>query len=878
MRTKKERSFDGISIRGKETVMAEAYSEHPFSYYLIQIILVVALVYSVIFGFTTGLNLPVKPEILFGAILLIGIICWGIITFPVVGLAVSLPILLTYLYAGYRLRKELLNGFWQVENFFIFHMNKYYDTNSPGFMVDRYEPANVITLLLVFLVLPIAFILCLIILNKVSHLLYYPLTLPFIVLPFVVGQIPSSRSFAIYIATTFGVFVLGNRLKTTGARTKEERAVLKAQKKQMDTSHYKINIKGSFLMFCGILLMFLVISALFTKSVYEKKMNIPEVKKDLRVKIEKIDVNDIASRFNFLNNGKIVIFRYYTASGGLNEGELGSVGKIAYDNKTDIVIDALENSPAIYLKGFAGSTYTGNAWNGLSNEAIEEYAKYRELWESINLEAGDQTGGILRFLGEVMKLDGIGFHQDNMKIQNVGANSKYMYTPYYPSLLEHVNLDIANPEYVKSSIARKNYTFSYFSYVDDANILNRDFDAEFAGYQQDLDGVAGSSIDRRLSERLKEYIETEKQYRTFIQEYYTQVPDMGLEQLKADMSGKYAEMKEKYGEEKALGALTAYIRSYIQRGTAYTLTPGTLPRGKDFVEYFLYEKKQGFCTHYASAAAMAYRFAGVPARYVEGYIAKSSNIKNGKLIGTEHVMVSDGNGGSKEQAIAVREVRISDSGAHAWVEVYKDGWGWIPVEMTPGYVTEEEDTLTGLDGMVPSATPTPGISGVPSITPKNDGNNGKDDTDAGKTADERQISFKEIVEFLKIAVFFTLISFIAAGILIKTGRLVIFIKAEPKRKAIILYRKVKYLLKAAGISLKEEDYKGTAMVLEDTLYQMKAEEFLRFIDAVLKAKFGYAPMTKEELEWVKHYYRFAKKEVYRNIPIGKRIFYGLYFL
>lgn len=878
MRIKKEKSFDGISIRGKETVMAESYSENNAGYYLIQIILVISLVYSIIFGFATGLGLPVKQGILFGAILLIGIICWGIITFPAVGLAVSIPIVLTYLYAGYRLKRELLNGFWQIENFFIAHMNQYFDTNSPGFLVDRYEPAHVITLLLVFCVFPLAFILCLVILNKVSHLLYYPLTLPFIVFPFAVGQIPSTLSFAVYIAATFGVFVLGNRLRITGTRTKEERAAFKERKRQMDTSHYRINIKGSFLMFGGILMMFLMISVLFTKTTYEKKMNVPEVKKNISMKIKKIDIGDIVSHIDFLNNGKVVLFRYYTASGGLNEGELGGVGKLSYDNKTDIIIDALENSPPIYLKGFAGSTYTGNAWSGLSDEAMEDYAKYRALWESINMEAGDQTGGVLSFLGKVMNLDGIGFHPDVMGIQNVGANSKYTYTPYYPSLLERLNLDTVNPEYVKSSNAQKKYSLKYFSYIGKENMLNRDFDTEFAKYQADLDSVAGSSIDRRLSDELKGYRETEEQYRTFIQKYYLQVPDTGLEQLKADMSGKYEEMKEKYGEDKALGALTAYIRSYVQRNTAYTLTPGTLPRGKDFVEYFLYEKKQGFCTHFASAAAMAYRFAGVPARYVEGYVAKTTNIKTGKIIGSEKIMASDGNGGSKEQAVAVREVRISDAGAHAWVEIYKDGWGWVPVEMTPGYETEEDDALTGLTGMFPSATPTPGMQNVPSITPRNDRNNGKDAGDAKKTEGENEISFKEVVKFLETVTCFTLIALIAAGILIKTGRFLGFIKADPKRKAVILYRKVKYLLKAAGISLKEEDYKGTAMVLEDTLEQMKGEDFLRFIDAVLKTKFGYAPVTKEELEGIKGYYHFAKKEVYRNIPIGKRIFYGVYFL
>ena len=87
--------------------------------------------------------------------------------------------------------------------------------------------------------------------------------------------------------------------------------------------------------------------------------------------------------------------------------------------------------------------------------------------------------------------------------------------------------------------------------------------------------------------------------------------------------------------------------------------------GKDVVENFLSNSREGFCVHFASAGTMILRQMGVPCRYVSGYCAKGDSFKSGE---------NDGD---------ICEVK--DSQSHAWVEIYLDDFGWIPVEMTPGY-------------------------------------------------------------------------------------------------------------------------------------------------------------------------------------------------
>lgn len=100
------------------------------------------------------------------------------------------------------------------------------------------------------------------------------------------------------------------------------------------------------------------------------------------------------------------------------------------------------------------------------------------------------------------------------------------------------------------------------------------------------------------------------------------------------------------------------IRDYLLE-FPYTLTPAPVPRDVCFVDHFLFEGREGYCTYFASAMAIMSRIAGVPSRYVEGFVLPPS--------------FSPGN------------VTVTNRMAHAWVEVYLEGFGWLLVEATPTY-------------------------------------------------------------------------------------------------------------------------------------------------------------------------------------------------
>lgn len=101
------------------------------------------------------------------------------------------------------------------------------------------------------------------------------------------------------------------------------------------------------------------------------------------------------------------------------------------------------------------------------------------------------------------------------------------------------------------------------------------------------------------------------------------------------------------------------VAEYISSAGRYTLSPYVTPEGEDFALHFLQTSKQGYCIHFATAAVLMLRALDVPARFVSGFV----------------VTVPPGSAGEGFE--------VTDRNAHAWVEVYYDNVGWLMLEVTP---------------------------------------------------------------------------------------------------------------------------------------------------------------------------------------------------
>ena len=167
---------------------------------------------------------------------------------------------------------------------------------------------------------------------------------------------------------------------------------------------------------------------------------------------------------------------------------------------------------------------------------------------------------------------------------------------------------------------------------------------------------------------------------------YLELPSH-LEQPLADLAAKItANAGTPY--EKALA-----IRDYLKKNYKYTMDVSEHPENVDFVTAFLLNTRKGYCTYFASAMTVLCRIAGLPARYVEGYLAVPN--ENGEAI-------------------------VTGLDAHAWTEVYFEGFGWLTFDATPGRASN--GPKDGGNGQAePTPTPTPEPTPTPTPTPEKDG-------------------------------------------------------------------------------------------------------------------------------------------------------------
>jgi len=136
------------------------------------------------------------------------------------------------------------------------------------------------------------------------------------------------------------------------------------------------------------------------------------------------------------------------------------------------------------------------------------------------------------------------------------------------------------------------------------------------------------------------------------------------------------------------GATTRYdkaraVEAYLRALTYDTEAPAP-PPGVDVVDHFLFETRAGFCDHSASAMTVLLRSLGVATRYASGY-----------AMGTYDA--------------DARAWLVRASNAHAWVEVYFPGVGWIEFEPTPAQGTfQRPETRPAPDAsLAPLPTPPP---------------------------------------------------------------------------------------------------------------------------------------------------------------------------
>lgn len=305
-------------------------------------------------------------------------------------------------------------------------------------------------------------------------------------------------------------------------------------------------------------------------------------------------------------------------------------------------------------------------------------------------------------------------------------------------------------------------------------------------------------------------------------------------------------------------AATNFIISTLNEMTTYTTSPGNAPSGVDIAEYFLFDSGKGFCQQYATTAALMYRLLGLPSRYVTGYMVTPSDFHKN----------SDGT----YTAIA------TDEKAHAWVEVYVDGTGWIPTEVTFSQDEIDQGGSTAGDDNNPKEEPTSEeatTEPTENTTEPSDLTEPTTEPNNTNSSDNNNSMSEMLIQALKIALtaVITVVVIIAVILFFKwrrKGKLASLRRMKPN----ILLVKMVDMLHLGGY-LKE--YKGTESdfpeKLSELVEELSVSDIAYFVNLANKAAFGNKPIEKDEKRTAYNHYVRTAEFVFGKLNFIKKIYF-----
>ncbi|MCM1495998.1 MAG: transglutaminase-like domain-containing protein [Bacteroides sp.] len=394
-------------------------------------------------------------------------------------------------------------------------------------------------------------------------------------------------------------------------------------------------------------------------------------------------------------------FDRYASTGGISGGQLGGVGSVRPDYQTDLIVTFAPYSyEPVYLKAFTGIDYISQESKWINRMVTnEDYASDKTGYE----------GDFLKYLWNI-KYDGYAWRNDIypefkadfeideavlgrgvMRIQNVDGAVDYPYIPYYTipgsftkwtqatTRWNNQTLAVDEKDIVSGYIGRNQMAvYEYFPLLEEEAIL------EHMEPTNEMQGEASYSMvsEEQLAAATIELV-NEADVVVQAEALYLTVPEECRDAVAA--ASEAAGIMEGDSREEIIQK----VKDYFEAEFLYTTRPGRTPNGADFITHFL-DEKRGYCAHFATAAAMIYRYNGIPARYIEGYVITYEDIMNSDL-NEDYSYESFYSGDSLLGVTGVVDVEVTDARAHAWVEVFDPAFGWKPEEVTTAAIAPEEE-------------------------------------------------------------------------------------------------------------------------------------------------------------------------------------------
>lgn len=309
----------------------------------------------------------------------------------------------------------------------------------------------------------------------------------------------------------------------------------------------------------------------------------------------------------------------------------------------------VRTSERLYLRGTVLDTYTGRSWyDSLSNQRFgwmsPRYAGLRASLFNEDLPKTERVESRQASITMLADMPSTLFVPQRLREVALGAN---MVGYFNASSEMFITRDLKNGD---------SYSFRYEPYVaGDArtDILARKL---AAGTPQPLPDLPPE---------------------------YTSLP----KHLQPD--GIVAELaREIVGQERDPYSQAQALKNHLKTRYAYTIDVPLAPENQDFAAHFLFDLQGGYCTYFATAMTVLARSVGLPARYVEGFLALPEGADS---------------------------VTLTGMNAHAWTEVYIAGLGWVIFDAT---ATDGSTQNPGGDQPPPPQPPSPSPTPTPTPSPE----------------------------------------------------------------------------------------------------------------------------------------------------------------
>ena len=292
----------------------------------------------------------------------------------------------------------------------------------------------------------------------------------------------------------------------------------------------------------------------------------------------------------------------------------------------------------MYLRGFAGAVFEDDIWTPLDTQTL---AENEQLLYWLNLNGYNPN---TQFAAASKGSD---LEENRITVHNTGACSKYIYVPFGLKNGDFIVQENLTAESVEGDGQR---TYTYTAVSGGAEAIS-------ATLRQ---------LQKSNDDGVLDYRKTESAYRSFVYGNYLQVPE-SITELYGEawdkIAAKYNSADNLTIQQAQECALLFLSYCFPKEGTAENIR---LPL----------EQAEGTSYQYATVATLTLRYFGIPARYAEGYVI------------------------TEDMALAAQPdsaVSVDSNCTRAWVEVYQDGIGWIPMELTPGLGEFTEEQIENLN-------------------------------------------------------------------------------------------------------------------------------------------------------------------------------------